>query len=894
MLNFNKEKKEKIPHDPEKKPKDLPTKPSENTKTAKDNFISEITAQIISETKDGIFGIVKSEAEKLFSEFNSSFSKTTSVFDRKIKIIQEDIKKSFDENDSIHTEIKKNVGNIKPILESIIKDSAKKSSSFQESALNTFAILNSKLEIIDSILAKKNIIENDTAEKIGSFDKKVEEYSLPIRNQIKKLEEEILKLSKGTYEYGASLQIAANGKVLGAPGSINFKNGTNTTVTITPNATTGSFDIQVNSTGGTTSPLTTKGDIFGYSTTNDRIPVGADGYVLTADSTNPLGVSWQISGGGTVAGPNGAVQFNNMGVPGGVNNLFWDNVNLELGVNNPSPQASVDTLAVGVLQNISFSYSVGGDNNGYPFNNMSYGYLVYAENSSIPLFSQGFDIGSSQPDPTRYDPTGGSAGFNTGESGYVASGYDFSYTVWALYDGNTQQSLDSITTNDTGSDPNDGSSYGVDVSWTAPALGSPSGYLVQCNGGNPNSGLYQIVSGTSFSDTNSGWGGAPSLVPIVYQITLNYMSGGGSPDTYVIYNYSQNTYTTTNSTSVTDNNYSWVGGSPTVTPTSPLEALISRGTTQLVIGGGNLGTFGVTPVPQQNNTDAVTALVNYGLLNNPTPIGVVDGGTGLNNFVGNQVLYGNPFGGGIAQSENLYFDGNNLGVGLSGVDAQTTFDMKGDFTLRLGISDSTPGVLNNYNVQGISVLYLSGASGVTGFANNNANVREKFLYVYNMVGSPMTIYNNNSGSTLLNQITTGTGGNIILPNQGILVLQYNYGNGKWMIISRGDITQIANTWASTQTFNGGVQYIYVAKTAAYTILTTDHTINCTANTFTVTLPTAVGITGQVFVIKNSGTGVITVKGNGSQTIDGSNTQSLPTQYTSIMVQSNGANWIIIA
>lgn len=50
---------------------------------------------------------------------------------------------------------------------------------------------------------------------------------------------------------------------------------------------------------GTTLPLTTKGDIFGYSTTNARIPVGANNTVLTADSAEALGVKWAaVSGGG--------------------------------------------------------------------------------------------------------------------------------------------------------------------------------------------------------------------------------------------------------------------------------------------------------------------------------------------------------------------------------------------------------------------------------------------------------------------------------------------------------------------------------------------------------------------------------------------------------------------
>lgn len=43
---------------------------------------------------------------------------------------------------------------------------------------------------------------------------------------------------------------------------------------------------------GATSPLTTKGDIWGYSTSDARIPVGANGTVLTADSTQSLGVKW--------------------------------------------------------------------------------------------------------------------------------------------------------------------------------------------------------------------------------------------------------------------------------------------------------------------------------------------------------------------------------------------------------------------------------------------------------------------------------------------------------------------------------------------------------------------------------------------------------------------------
>lgn len=55
--------------------------------------------------------------------------------------------------------------------------------------------------------------------------------------------------------------------------------------------------------GGSTSPLTTKGDVFVYGTVagvlqNARLPVGTNNQVLTADSTQPLGVKWAASAGG--------------------------------------------------------------------------------------------------------------------------------------------------------------------------------------------------------------------------------------------------------------------------------------------------------------------------------------------------------------------------------------------------------------------------------------------------------------------------------------------------------------------------------------------------------------------------------------------------------------------
>ena len=79
-----------------------------------------------------------------------------------------------------------------------------------------------------------------------------------------------------------------------------------------------------------------------------------------------------------------------------------------------------------------------------------------------------------------------------------------------------------------------------------------------------------------------------------------------------------------------------------------------------------------------------------------------------------------------------------------------------------------------------------------------------------------------------------------------------------------------------------------------TFLAAGETINCTSSgTFIVNLPTAVGIQGIEYTLVNSGTGIITLDANASETINGSLTIDLKRQYTSRTVQSDNANWVII-
>jgi len=85
---------------------------------------------------------------------------------------------------------------------------------------------------------------------------------------------------------------------------------------------------------------------------------------------------------------------------------------------------------------------------------------------------------------------------------------------------------------------------------------------------------------------------------------------------------------------------------------------------------------------------------------------------------------------------------------------------------------------------------------------------------------------------------------------------------------------------------------YKIISAAYTLLATDSNIEISENTFIITLPTAVDITGKKYTIINAGTGVVTLTPAGSEMINGDASFSL-NQWDAITIISNGTNWRII-
>lgn len=214
----------------------------------------------------------------------------------------------------------------------------------------------------------------------------------------------------------------------------------------------------------------------------------------------------------------------------------------------------------------------------------------------------------------------------------------------------------------------------------------------------------------------------------------------------------------------------------------------------------------------------------------------------------------------ITNAQKIYPDTKQIDslyahlVSGSSTDSVVTVDNLGKFRKR--------------NASAFGISGITASNGIT--ANTSTNVK---------LGGALTENTTiNGASNTYSFSLTNLNGFTITGNSGNLISGTNNGF-------------VASTGANA--FSGGMSYNYAAVTGTYTVLATDYLVNATANSFTITLPTAVGKQGQTFVIKNSGTATtVTVATAGGQTIDGSSTATVVAGQ-SITVVSTNANWIII-
>lgn len=152
-----------------------------------------------------------------------------------------------------------------------------------------------------------------------------------------------------------------------------------------------------------------------------------------------------------------------------------------------------------------------------------------------------------------------------------------------------------------------------------------------------------------------------------------------------------------------------------------------------------------------------------------------------------------------------------------------------------------------------------------------------------------TIYNVNSGDELTLVVEQDAVGSHTITWGGEFTWNTYLKDAAWSktvfsIVKDGDDLLI------TSEFSEDAE-AFASKTSAYTVTTDDNYIDCDW-TFTVTLPTAVGIQWQSFTIINTWAWVITIEWDGAETISWNTSIEISTTYTSISVVSDGSNFLI--
>jgi len=100
------------------------------------------------------------------------------------------------------------------------------------------------------------------------------------------------------------------------------------------------------------------------------------------------------------------------------------------------------------------------------------------------------------------------------------------------------------------------------------------------------------------------------------------------------------------------------------------------------------------------------------------------------------------------------------------------------------------------------------------------------------------------------------------------------------------------TQTSGITSTGGIIFPQKTINSTYTAQTEDFMIDASGGTFTIYLPTAVGVQGKLYNIKNNGGGAVTVQPFGSETIDDKPFVILG-ETNALQLVSNGSDWVAL-
>ena len=254
--------------------------------------------------------------------------------------------------------------------------------------------------------------------------------------------------------------------------------------------------------------------------------------------------------------------------------------------------------------------------------------------------------------------------------------------------------------------------------------------------------------------------------------------------------------------------------------------------------------------------------------------------------------------GGTYSGSTIIFTNNTGGTfSVTGITTSSAFTggtVSGATNFTGGLTANTISATTYQNLPATPFLPLSGGTvtgdtiftaGLTGSSIVSLNSLS-YCWTGPIVGSIFsyfndTIYSNETGKT--HYFGGGPGNvqnNLSVPNGNVLISSgltaTTISATTYLNLPASSVKSINSVSGNTNAgSNQSTDYIYFAS-----------------NTITITLPTAISNTNS-YVIKNVGTGTITINTTSSQTIDGSLTALIKVQYLSLTLISDGANWNII-